>query len=177
MSITKHGVTFEDAYTEAAAVAYAGRAMLNCYSIEHPLLPEIIYFVDDRQDFVAMVPGVTDPVTFEACKVRTGRPEESDQAATPQIRLEVDNITGAISDLLDIIRGSPQYTCIVTNYLYASDNTTAPEVTPPEVMEVTSASYDENSAVLSGSFGDAGNRAIPRLTFKRSFYPALSRMS
>lgn len=176
MSITKHGVTFEDAYTEAAAVAYAGRAMLDCFTLAHPLMPEVLYFVNDLVPFEAYLPDDSNLRTFEACPIRIGRPEESDQASTPEIRLEVDNISGAISDALDLIRGSLE-PWVLTNYLYASDDPSAPAVSPPTVMEVTDVTYDETVGTLSGSFGDAGNLAIPRLTFKREAYPGLSRYS
>lgn len=176
MSITKHGVTFEDAYTEAAAVAYAGRVMLDCFALEHPDMPDVLYFVNDLQPFVATVPSVSNLVTFEACPCRTVRPEESDQAATPEIKLEVDNVSGQISDALDLIRGSLD-PWVLTNWLYASDDASGPAVSPPTVMEVTSVGYDETTGSLSCSFGDPGNLAIPRLTFKRDAYPALSRQS
>lgn len=176
MSITKHGVTFEDAYTEAAAVAYAGRVMLDCFALEHPLMPDVLYFVNDLQSFTGTLPTESHPVTFEACPIRIGKPEESDQASTPEIRLEVDNISGAIGDALDAIRGSVE-PWVLTNYLFASDDASAPAVWPPTVMEVTSVAYDEVTGTLSGSFGDPGNFAIPRLTFKRESYPGLSRQS
>lgn len=175
MSITKHGVTFEDAYTEAAAIAYAGRAMLDCFSLAHPLMPETLYFVNDFQPFVGSIP-IVGAVTFEACPIRIGRPEESDQAATPEIKLEVDNVSGGISDALDSIRGSVE-PWLLTNYLFASDDASGPVVLPPTVMEVTNVSYDEVSGSLSGSFGDAGNFPFPRLTFKRESYIGLSRSS
>jgi len=176
MPITKHGVTFEDAYSEAAAIAYAGRAMLDCFTLAHPLMPETLYFVNDLQPFNAYLPDDSNRVTFEACPIRIGRPEESDQASTPEIRLEVDNISGQINSALDIIRGSLE-PWVLTNYLYSSDDPSAPAVSPPTVMEVTGVSYDETTGTLSGSFGDAGNLAIPRLTFKREAYPSLSRQS
>ena len=176
MSITKHGVTFEDAYTEAAAVAYAGRAMLDCFTLAHSLMPATLYFVNDLQPFSAYLPDDSNQVTFEACPIRIGRPEESDQASTPEIRIEVDNISGQISDVLDLIRGSLE-PWVLTNYLYASDDPSMPAVSPPTVMEITNVSYDETAGTLSGSFGDAGNFAIPRLTFKRDAYPSLSRAS
>lgn len=176
MSITKHGVTFEDAYSEAAAIAYVGRAMLDCFALEHPDMPEPLYFVDDLQPFVGTVPTESNPVTFEACPIRIGKPEESDQASTPEIKLEVDNVSGAICDALDLIRGSLE-PWMLTNYLFASDDASAPAVWPPTVMEITAVSYDETTGTLSGSFGDAGNFAFPRLTFKRDAYPALSRQS
>lgn len=176
MPITKHGVTFEDAYTEAAAIAYVGRAMLDCFTLAHPLMVETLYFVNDLQPFSAYLPDDSNLRTFEACPIRIGRPEESDQASTPEIKLEVDNISGAINAALDLIRGSVE-PWILTNYLYASDDPSGPAVTPPTVMEVTNVSYDETAGTLSGSFGDAGNFAIPRLTFKREAYPSLSRAS
>lgn len=176
MPITKHGVTFEDAYSEAAAVAYVGRAMLDCFSLEHSLMPETLYFVNDMQSFTGTIPTASQPIMFEACPIRIGKPEESDQASTPEVRLEVDNISGAIGDALDLIRGSLE-PWLLTNYLFASDAPAAPAVWPPTVMEITSVSYDETTGTLSGSFGDPGNFAIPRLTFKRDAYPALSRQS
>lgn len=176
MSITQHGVTFQDAYREAAAIAYIGRAMLDCFSLAHPLMPETLYFVNDHQVFAATLPDGGGPVTFEACPVRIGRPEESDQASAPEIVLEVDNLSGQISDTLDLIDGSLD-PWVFTNYLYSSDDPSGPAITPPTVMFVTSVEYDETTGKLTGTFGDAGNHAIPALTFKREAYITLSRAS
>lgn len=176
MSTTKHGVTFEDAYNEAAAIAYTGRAILDCFSLAHPALPEVLYFVNNYESFTATVPDISSPVEFLAVAVRIGKPEESDKASSPEITLEVDNVSGAPSDALKLVRGSLE-PFVLTNYLYASDDTTQPVVWPPTVMHVTKANYDEVTSRLTGTFGDAGNFAIPALTFKRAAYPSLSRAS
>lgn len=176
MPITKHGVTAQDAILEAATRAYAGRVIFDCFSIEHPLLPDVLYFVNNREPFTASLPDGGGVVTFEACPVRISKPEESDQAATPEIKLDIDNISGGISRALRIIRGSLD-PMVLTDYLYANDQTSGPVVMPPTVLYITSIAFDENSATLAGSFGDAGNYAIPALTVKRGNYPALSRQS
>lgn len=176
MSITKHGVTFADAYTEGAAIAYVGRALLDCFALSHSLFPDgALYFVNDFQPFTASVPDIG-TITFLARPVQIGRPQESDQASSPEIRLDVDNVSGGISRLLKLVRGVKE-PIMLTNYKYASDDTSGPVVTPPTVVEVRSTSYDEQTASLSCMFGDAGNLAFPGLTFKRDEYVTLSRQS
>lgn len=175
MSITKHGVTFSTAYQEAAAIAYAGVAVLQCFSLSHSLLPDgPLYFVNDHQPFTASVPDEVDPVTFEAASVRIGRPPENDQASSPEINLDVDNVSGGLSDLLTLVRGSLE-PIVLTNYVYTSDAPDAPAVMPPTVANVVGAAYDAQTATLTCRLGDPGNLSFPGVTFKRDAYPGLSR--
>ena len=175
MSITKHGVTFEVAYLEAAAIAHAGVAMLQCFALSHSLLPDgPLHFVNDHHPFVATVPGESNPVTFEAAAVRIGRPPENDQAASPEIKLDVDNVSGGLSTLLDLVRGSLE-PIVLTAYTYASDDPSGPAIDPPTVVHVVNASFDAITATLTCQFGDPGNLSFPAVTYKRDNYPALSR--
>lgn len=173
MPITQHGVTMQDAYLEAATAAPTDRTMLDCFSLYHPI-GGALYFVNDFEPFTALLEDGVTEVEFLACSVRIQRPEESDQASTPQVSISIDNISGAVSDKLKAIRGS-RAPWVLTNYLYSSDDPTQPAVMPPTVMEIVPVKVDSQTATLTGSFGDAGNVAIPALTFKRAAYPGLVR--
>lgn len=173
MPLIEHGVTIADAYLEAATIATSDRAMLDAFALHHPVVGTQ-YFVNDHADLSATLEDGVTVVVFVACPVRIRYPDESDQASTPQITLEVDNISGAVSDALALIRGSLE-PWVLTNYLYASDDTSGPAVLPPTVMDIHTVTVNAQSASLTGTFGDAGNLAIPALTFKRSEYPGLIR--
>lgn len=170
----KHGVSFSAAYLESATVAPIGYAMLDCFVLSHAEELADRYIVNDHANFVAKLEDGTTEVEFLAYPVRIGKSEESDEAASPEITLILDNISGAVSDMLKRIRGS-QAPLILKNYLYASNDHTRPAVLPPTVMEVHTVSVDETTATLTGSFGDAGNLAVPALTFQRAQYPGLIR--
>jgi hypothetical protein len=177
MSITKHGVTEADALLEARAIAYVGRAILECFALSHSEFPDgPLYFVCDHQPFVASVPDESNLVTFLASAVRIGRPAQNDQAGSPEIKLEVDNVSGGLSELLALVRGSRE-PIRLTNYTYASDNPATLARTPPIVVDVKGASYDEQTSTLTCQFGDPGNLSFPGLTFKRDEYISLSRQS
>jgi hypothetical protein len=161
------------AILEAATIARIDYAMLDCFVLSHTLEPDR-YVVNDFQNFTANLEDGTTEVEFLACAVRISKAEESDQASTPEITLEISNISGAVSDMLKRIRGNTD-PLILKNYLYASNDPARPAILPPTVMEVHTIEIDETTASLTGSFGDAGNLAVPALTFQRSEYPGLVR--
>lgn len=168
-----HGVSMSDALLEAAAIARIDSAMLDAFSLAHPLI-DTIYFVNDYQPLVATLEDGVTVVTFEACPIRMSRATESAEADSPQITIDCDNISGVVSDALRIIRASRD-PWVLTNYLYNSEDTSGPAVMPPTVKEFFEVSVNERTASLTAAFGDAGNKAIPATTFKRSEYPGLVR--
>ncbi len=175
MSITQHGVTFETAYVEAAAIANTNRAMLDCYSLSHPLMPQTLYFVVNGADFTATVPG--DGVqTFIHAPASIERPEESDQASSPESVIAISNISGDVLRLLKTIRGS-LVPLKLTSYVYSSTDTSGPVVNPPQEVFVTRTEVDEKTARLTCTFGDPGNTSFPALTFKRDEYTTLDRLA
>lgn len=175
MPLTRNGVTLATAYLEA--IQRADRAMLDALELNHPLVGRI-WFVNDYQSFFATLePDAPDgaiQVEFLPCPMRIKPPEESDSASTPDISIEVDNISGMISDALKITRGS-LVPWILTNRKYASDDTSAPAQLPPTQVELRSVQLDSTSARLVCNFGDAGNVGVPGLTYNRVDYPGLVR--
>jgi hypothetical protein len=179
MPLTRHGVTFRDAYLEAAAIANVRRAMLETLELYHPLAPARLRMVNDHKPLHATLEddapadgGVL--VTFEACPFRLKPPEESDQADNPQDEIEIDNISGAVSEALRLTRGS-LIPWTITNRVYASDQLDGPAQLPPVVVEVRAVQVGTKTVRITGAYGDAGNVAIPALTFKRTEYPTLAR--
>lgn len=169
-----HGVSMSEAVLEAAAIARVGIAMLDCFVLSHPAELADRYIVNNHENFTAMLADGITEAEFLAYPVRLTRAVESPDAASPEITLELDNISGAISDMLRRIRGDLR-PLVIENYLYASDDPSGPAIMPPERMEIHTIYIDETTARLTGSFGDAGNKAIPALTFKRDEYPGLVR--
>lgn len=179
MSITRNGVTFTEAYLEASAIAPINRAMLDALDLYHPIVGHI-YFVNDQTNFTAFLESDAtnsrggDSVEFLACPMRLKPPEESDTADTPDIVIQVDNLSGLVSDGLRLTRGS-LVPWLLTDRKYASDDPSGPAQLPPTVVELVAVSLDETTAELTCNFGDAGNLGVPALTFNRVDYPGLVR--
>lgn len=179
MSITRNGVTFTEAYLEASAAAPINRAMLNTFDLYHPLVGHI-YFVADQTNLFANLEADAgnsrggDQIEFLACPLRVKPPEESDTADTPDIILQVDNLSGLVSDALRLTRGS-LVPWMIANRIYASDDLSGPAQLPPYVVEIVNAAIDETTVELTCNFGDAGNLGVPALTFNRIDYPGLVR--
>jgi len=175
----RHGVSLSDALAEAAAVAPIDRVVHSTFELWHPLLPDgPIYLVSDHEALLATIESTADrnagvEVEFLAAPVRISRPEESDAAATPEIQLEADNVSGALSDALKITRGSLEPWVLIER-IYASDDTSAPAVMPPMQMQLTNAEIAGAVARIRASFGDPVNVSVPRITFQRAAYPGLS---
>lgn len=178
MPLTRNGVTFAQAYLEAASIATATRAMLDALELYHPAFG-YIRFVNDYVNLLATLEADAPDsggmqVVWLACPMRIVPAEESDSASNPDVQIQIDNISGLVSDALAMTRGS-LVPWVLTNRIYASDDTGAPAQLPPTVVEVRSIQIDSTSVTLICNFGDAGNVAIPALTFKRSDYPTLAR--
>lgn len=175
----RHGVSLSEALAEAATVAPLGRPMLSTFELWHEDLPDgPIYIVSDHADLLATIESTADrnastEVEFIAAPVRIARPEESDTAATPEITLEADNVSGELSDALKRTRDSLEPWVLIER-IYAADDTSAPAVMPPMQMTLTGAEIAGAVAQLRASFGDSVNVSVPRITFKRSEYPGLS---
>lgn len=179
MTITRNGVTFTEAYLESMTFAPVNRAMLDALDLYHPIIGHI-YFVNDYTNFFANLEADAtnsrggDQVEFLACPMRKKPPEESDQADTPDIVFQVDNLSGLVSDALRMTRGS-LVPWLLTDRIYASDDPSGPAQLPPTVMEVVNISIDETTAEITCNYGDPGNLGVPAVTFNRVDYPGLVR--
>lgn len=178
--IVRRGVTITEAAQEAAAIAPLGRALLATYEIWHPTMPSgPIRFVNDTATFFGTIEPTAErdageTVEFPPLPIKTERPEESDSAANPKIRLSRPDIAGILRDGLELARGSLQPWVLIER-IYASDRPETPVFTPPRELRIDAASLAQEGASLSASFNDFANEGIPRLTFRREEYLGLDR--
>lgn len=173
-----HGVSLSEALAEAAAIAPISRAMLSAFELWHPTLTGPVRIVNNHAALWATLEAdaprdAGEEVEFLASYVEVTKPEESDAAATPEITLSVANVSGLLSDALRQARGSLVPWEIIER-LYASDDTSAPAILPPTKLTVTAAEISGVVASITASFGDPGNVAVPRATFRIEQYPGLS---
>lgn len=173
-----HGVSFSEALAEAAAIAPITRVMLSTFELWHPTLWAPIRVVNDYEPLLATLEDdaprdAGEEVEFLACPVTVGKPEESDAASTPEVTLQVANVSGLWSDALRRARGSDDLWQIIER-VYASDDLSAPAILPPTTLTLTHTSITGSVASLTASFGDPVNFSVPRTTFRREQYPGLS---
>jgi hypothetical protein len=176
-----HGVSLSEALHEAAVIAPITRPMLNTFELYHPDgTPDgPIYVVNDGEPFFAFKEAAAErdagiEIEYMASWIRLERPEESDQAATPEITLNVDNVSGEMNDALRRARDSLEPWVLIER-VYAGDDPLGPAILPPLQIYLSKVSVNEDTASLTASFGDSNNVAIPRTTFSRSQYPGLVR--
>lgn len=177
--VTRRGVTFTEAWQEAAAIAPITRTILLAYELWHPTLVEPIRFVNDLEDLTATLEAdaprnAGEAVTFVACQVSMKRPEESDTAASPSLELSRPDVAGLMNAALKAAAGSFE-SWILIEREFASDDTTGPARLPPLSLELESVTMGDTDLAIAAQFDDDFNVAIPRLTFKRSEYPGLLR--
>jgi len=172
------GVRFTEAYAQAAAVAPIGRAMLAAYELWHPTLSAPVRFVDDLTDLTATLEATaprnaSTAQTFIACRLTIGRPEESDTAASPEVTLAREGVSGILKAALDTARGSIVPWTLIER-LYASDDPSGPAKLPVLTYQISQAQMNGAGVSIKASFGDAVNVSVPTRTFRREQYPGLA---
>lgn len=175
----KAGVTYSVAFAESAAIARLNYYMTECYELWHPTLTEPFRFVNDVKPVTATLEATAprnpgEAVEFIAVPMSVTRPEESDTAANPTVTMNRPDVSGVLKDALDAARGTLGLWEIIER-VYASNDLAAPHILPPRKYEVKSFTLSLANAGLQANYGDHANEAIPRLTFKREFYPGLVR--
>lgn len=173
-----HGVSFSEALAEAAAVAPITRVILSTFELWHPSLDEPVRIVNDYENLTATLEDSAprnggEEVEFLACPVQVQRPEESDQAATPEVTIQVANVSGLWSEALRTARESTVPWTIMER-VYSSDDLSSPAVLPVTTLTVTRTTITGTMATLTAGYGDAVNTSVPRITFTITNYPGLS---
>jgi hypothetical protein len=174
----RNGVSISQAYAEAAVSAPVQRAMLHCYELWHPTLPEPIRIVNDNVPFFATLESTAPrdagmEVEHLAAWLQASIFTESNEAASPEVQIRIDNVTGLLSDALAAARGSPEQWWLIER-VYASDDPSGPAKLPVLSLTLTKASMSGPTAVLTSGYGDPVNVNIPSLTFVPEEYPGLS---
>jgi hypothetical protein len=153
--------------------------MLEAYELWHPSFDEPIRFVNDIAPLTATLEdtaprNASQAVEFLAVPMTVDRPEESDTAANPSVTLARPDVSGLLKTALDKARGSLASWELIER-VYASDDLAAPAIRPTRVYQVKSFTLSLDSSSMEASYLDHANQGIPRLTFKRQFYPGLVR--
>lgn len=173
------GVSYSVAFAESAAIARLEYFMLDCYELWHPSFAEPIRFVNDVNPITATLEATAprnagEAVEFLAVPMSIDRPEESDTAANPSIGLQRPDLSGLLKNALDAARGSLDPWEIIER-VYASDDLALPAILPPRSYQVKTVTLSLAVASMQANYDDHANEAVPRLTFKREFYPGLVR--
>lgn len=177
----RKGVTISEAYAAAAVSAPVNRVMLSCYELWHPSLPEPIRVVHDNVPFFATLEASAprdagQSVEHLAAWLQAGIFAESNDAATPEVQIRIDNVTGMMTDALAIARASTEFASEqwwLIERVYASDDPSAPARMPVLELTLTKVSMSGPTAVLTSSYGDPVNVNIPAITFIPEEYPGL----
>lgn len=168
-----HGVSLSDALKEAAVHAPSDRVVLATYEFVHSSFSTRALVVVDHTDLVAKT-ETGETVTYVAIAgLRPESFEESDQAATPVIKLTLDGVSGELIDKLDAaLEGFTTITLI--ERIYVSDDLTSPAILPPAKAIVRSGTVSETSVTIEAGFGDPANQPFPRKLYTRGEYPGLA---
>jgi len=152
------------------------RALLSAFEIYHPLSGRHRYVADEQNLLATIEPGApadaNEEVLWEALPVTVGKPEQSAAAASPNVSLSLDNVAGLMAKEMDKTRGSLD-PWVVTERLYASDDTGGPAVLPPTVMYISNVRLQDAAVVITASYGEPANVDVPKTTFNRFEYPGL----
>lgn len=176
----RSGVSYSVAYAESAAIARLDDWALECYELYHPSFTGgPIRFVNDVVPVTCTLEATaprdaSTAADFAAVPMSISRPEESDTADNPSINLGRPDVSGLLKNALAAARGSLVPWELIERVYMASDKT-APHIMPPRKYQVKTVNISLANASMVANYGDHANEAIPRLTFKRQYYPGLVR--
>jgi hypothetical protein len=178
-----NGVTYSEAYAEAAAYASITRVMLMTYELWHPVMSAPVRVVVNQEAIDATLEDTAprnagEEVHFIASSVQAEIPEESDGSASPTLQVHVANVTRQLKQTLDAIRESNDPTIRDARWqlierVYASDDLTGPHRLPVFKLTVIRVATSGNRATLTAAYRDSANTAIPSATFTPERYPGL----
>ena len=180
-----NGVAFSAAYAEAIAVAPVGRVMLPTYELRHPSFVDpatgllyAIRIVNDHADLTATLEA-TAPVNagaavlFTALPIEVSGPDESDSGSTPAITFAIDGVSQLLVQQLDYALAT-LVPVTVTERIYASDDTSAPAVTPVITMTLRDVVVTDTRVTAKAMFYDPSNRGFPRQEYTNAQYPGIN---
>lgn len=167
-----HGVTLAEAYKEAVASAPAGRVVLYTYEITHSTFPDRILIVNDYQELNATLEDGT-AVVFVPCPVLVTAPEESDNAASPSISVQIDGVSAILAGRLDTAMHTYEKIGIIER-VYVSDDTSSPAVMPPLSLILQDVEVGETSVTATAAYDDPINKGFPAKDYNIREYPGLN---
>jgi hypothetical protein len=172
-SSSLNGVSLSDALREAAVHAPADRVVLATYEFVHPSFTSRALVVANYANITAKT-ETGETVTYVAFSaLKTEGPEESDQAATPLMKLRLDGVSREVIDKLDLALTS-LVPIEVIERIYVSDDLEGPAVLPPARAVLRTGEVTETSVTIEAGFGDPANQPFPRKVYTRVQHPGLA---
>ena len=167
-----NGVSISEAYAEAASSAPIDRVVYYTYELTHPTFTERVLIVNDFAPITVTLEDGTE-AEFTACPVSVTPPEESDESATPNIRINIDGVSGIVAAKLDEAVKTMERIGIIER-VYVSDDLSAPAVMPPLRLTLRDVEVTEQTVSASAAYDDPINRGFPGKDYLPREYPGLA---
>lgn len=169
--------TLSATITEAYAVApVAEGVILVALEIDHPTFVTPIRIVNDTADLVATLeadaprdPGAE--VTFIAFDFRV-KPPEINTSGTPQLVIEIDNVTREILAYVETAMSSTELLTVIYRVFLTSD-LSGPQNNPPLALTISAISADLMRVRAVAGYGDFVNRKFPNAEYSAEVFPGL----
>jgi hypothetical protein len=168
-----HGVSMSVALREAASYASVSRVLLTTYEFTHSSFVGRALIVVSHDDLYAADENAV-YVTYAAIAgLKSQGFDESDQASTPLIKLEISGLSTVLIAQLDLALEGIEPVGIVER-VYVSDDLTGPAILPVVKAYIRSGTVTETTVSVEIGFGDPANQPYPRKTYTRVDYPGLA---
>lgn len=168
----RYGVDLSEAYAEAATSAPITRTVIFTYELLHPSFTEKILIVNGFSELVAKLEDGTEQ-TFVPCPVAIIPPEETDEAKTPTIQVEIDGVSSIVATQLEVATKQQERVEIIER-IYVSDDLSGPAVLPVLKLTLKTVTIDSRKVTGEASFSDPVNRGFPRYDYLNKEYPGLT---
>jgi len=176
--------TLSEALKEAYASAPSDKTILHTLEFRHDSFvdesnnPTAVRVVLDHEDLTATLEASapmnpSEAVLFQRAHFDFALPEQSDNAALPEIIISVDNATRLLMPYLDqAIEGGGAIE--VTYRAFLSDDLTGPETDPPLTLTITQVDVNLSTVEARATFGDFANRRFPGIDYDAATWPGLA---
>jgi hypothetical protein len=178
-----NGLSYSEAIAEAAVGASVDDMRLNAYELWHPSMEVPVRVVMNDEPLIGTLEATAprnpgEDVVFMSARITRRMPEESDQAQSPQVQLQVDNVSNYVEDALRRAREHPNAEIRATPWelierVYMLSDTSAPHIIPVFKVALVDVSMNGASAILTAEYDDSANTSIPAITFTPEYYSGL----
>lgn len=168
-----HGVSMSTALREAASYASIQKAVVVTYEFTHSSFSSRALIAVSHDDLVAADETGVFGTYVAIAGLKSQGFDESDEAATPIVKLEISGVSTALIDKLDLAIQSIEPVGVVER-IYLSDDLAGPAILPVTKAYIRSGSVTETTVSLEIGFGDPANQPFPRKTYTRTDYPGLA---
>ena len=176
--------SLSNAIKEAYSSAPTDAVILHTLEFRHELFSQPIRVILDNRDWTARLENSAplnggEFVNFVAFVFDVTLPN-LEESASPQLKIEMDNVTQVIQEQLQVASISDSLT-EVTYRPYLSSNVDgngrlqSPEMDPPINLNVDSVSVTPLKITAIASFSDLGNKTFPTEEYNTTRFPGLLR--